>query len=68
MIRYFLFDSPNEPPEYRGGSSQFEPSEGVIGFRGSHKPKGTKWWNHMPAKLIKNNLGSDTWNRYLNFK
>lgn len=47
----------------------YESESGVIGYRGS--PRDTselKWWNHMPAHLIKERLADDQkWNTYFKF-
>ncbi|MEL6721312.1 MAG: sulfotransferase family 2 domain-containing protein [Bacteroidota bacterium] len=48
---------------------EYESDAGVIGYRGS--PRDTadlKWWNHMPAHLIKERLEDDKkWNEYFKF-
>lgn len=48
---------------------QYESEAGAIGYRGS--PKDTskiKWWNHMPASLIKERMEDDKeWNTYFKF-
>jgi hypothetical protein len=41
-------------------------NEGIIGFRGSQSGNKT-WWHHMPAALIRQQLGPETWNRYFKF-
>jgi hypothetical protein len=40
---------------------------GIIGFRGTNRPKDTPWFNHMSAKRIKAQIGDDVWNRYFKF-
>ena len=40
---------------------------GIIGFRGRTLPTGTRWWNHMPAAMIKERLGDETWAGYFKF-
>jgi len=40
---------------------------GIVGFRGMGRPEDCRYWNHMPASLIKEKLGDDTWERYFKF-
>ncbi|MCB1202758.1 MAG: sulfotransferase family 2 domain-containing protein [Verrucomicrobiae bacterium] len=40
---------------------------GIIGFRGANRPKETEWFNHMPAKRIKAQVGDEIWNSYFKF-
>lgn len=40
---------------------------GIIGYRGGARPPGCRWWNHMPAWLIRERLGEDAWAGYLKF-
>lgn len=47
--------------------SEYESPTGIIGYRGSDLPKGTKWWNHMSASEIKKIVGSDVWDSYFKF-
>ena len=47
--------------------SEYESSSGIIGFRGVVIPENTRWWNHMPADLIKRQLGQDVWDSYFKF-
>lgn len=48
---------------------EYESDAGVIGYRGSPKDTTTmKWWNHMPAALIKERLNNDQkWDNYYKF-
>lgn len=48
---------------------QYESDAGVIGYRGSPKDTASmKWWNHMPADLIKKRLAdNDKWDHYFKF-
>jgi hypothetical protein len=46
---------------------EYVSESGVVGFRGVGLPVGTRWWNHMPAALIKERLGDDLWSSYLKF-
>jgi hypothetical protein len=40
---------------------------GIVGYRGPSKPEGCRWWNHMPAAQIRDQLGEDIWTRYFKF-
>ncbi|MBF2085670.1 sulfotransferase family 2 domain-containing protein [Thermoleptolyngbya sp. C42_A2020_037] len=40
---------------------------GIVGYRGPGKPEGCRWWNHMPAAQIREQLGEDLWTRYFKF-
>ncbi|MDF1859541.1 MAG: sulfotransferase family 2 domain-containing protein [Verrucomicrobiales bacterium] len=40
---------------------------GIIGFRGSNRPKEIEWFHHMPASRIKDQIGDEIWNRYFKF-
>ncbi|MFT6050877.1 MAG: hypothetical protein ACI9B9_000516 [Halioglobus sp.] len=42
-------------------------AEGIVGFRGKHRPEDCCFWNHMPASVIKERLGDDIWYRYFKF-
>ncbi|WP_259129157.1 sulfotransferase family protein [Salinibacter ruber] len=39
---------------------------GIVGYRGDHYD-GQRWFNHMPAKWIREELGEETWNSYFKF-
>jgi Sulfotransferase family len=41
-------------------------SAGVIGYRGADHA-GCTWYNHMPARAIRDLVGPDTWNSYYKF-
>ncbi len=41
--------------------------EGIVGFRGPKPPKGCRYFNHMPATLIKERIGSEAWDKYFKF-
>lgn len=45
---------------------EYQSEIGIVGFRGKLESK-KKWYNHMPAELIKMQLGDETWNSYLKF-
>lgn len=40
---------------------------GIVGFRGKNRDPDTRWWNHMPAALIKQQVGDEVWKRYFKF-
>jgi hypothetical protein len=41
---------------------------GIVGVRGSKSEIGDSlWWNHMPAKRIKLQIGDDIWDSYFKF-
>lgn len=42
---------------------------GIIGYRGSQasRPADCKWWNHMPASLIREQIGWERWDAYFKF-
>lgn len=40
---------------------------GIVGYRGAAPPPGTRWWNHMPAALMRLQLGEQVWNDYWKF-
>jgi hypothetical protein len=39
---------------------------GIVGYRGSNWKQAT-WWNHMPAREIRDRLGPDKWESYFKF-
>jgi hypothetical protein len=39
---------------------------GIIGYRG-WTAKGNWWYNHMPADLLRERIGHETWNSYYKF-
>jgi len=47
--------------------AEYESEAGIIGFRGVDVPENASWWNHMPAVLIKKQLGERIWNSYFKF-
>lgn len=49
------------------GRSEYESSFGVIGCRGDSIPPETKWWNHMSAEKIRQQVGVDVWDSYFKF-
>jgi len=41
---------------------------GIIGYRGSPgRARSARWWNHMPAALIRERLGESIWESYFKF-
>jgi hypothetical protein len=47
---------------------EYESAAGIIGFRGKKAGVGTAyWWNHMPASLIREQLGERLWRCYFKF-
>ena len=48
------------------GTAGYESDAGIVGYRGG-QPNGKKWFNHMPAKRIKAQLGEEIWNSYFKF-
>lgn len=45
-------------------SEAIESEYGIVGARGAAVAKTNKWYNHMPARLIKKHLPEDQWNTY----
>lgn len=45
----------------------YESASGIIGFRGKTKDDSIRWWNHMPADTIREQLGDEIWNSYFKF-
>lgn len=45
---------------------QYVSNAGIVGYRGSDV-SGKQWYNHMPASLIKSQLGSELWYDYFKF-
>ncbi len=52
--------------EFSGPRAEYESESGIIGYRGSNN-NFDKWYNHMPALHIKNNIGEKIWNDYFKF-
>ncbi len=52
--------------EFSHAREEYISEAGIIGYRGvDHKEK--KWWNHMPASEIRDNIGQSLWNKYYKF-
>ena len=45
---------------------EYVSANGIIGARGVYA-KNANWWNHMPAKVIREKLGEDIWGGYFKF-
>ena len=54
-----------EYPGPTGRRLEYTSEAGIVGFRGNGT--GAKWWNHMPAALVRDYIGNDVWNSYLKF-
>lgn len=48
------------------GREETVSESGIIGQRSS-VGAGVRWWNHMPAQLIREQLGEEVWDRYFKF-
>jgi hypothetical protein len=46
---------------------EYESEAGIIGCRGFKRTANSKWWNHMPAALIREKIGEATWTNYFKF-
>ena len=44
----------------------YESPSGIIGHRGPNANT-KKWYNHMPADLVRQSIHEDTWNNYFKF-
>lgn len=45
---------------------EYVSESGIIGYRGNDA-RGARWWNHMPAARIREQLGRDAWDSYFKF-
>jgi hypothetical protein len=57
------------PQTYKGPAhlSDEQVSEyGIVGYRGNN-PKGLAWYNHMPARRVRDQIGKDIWENYFKF-
>lgn len=52
--------------EFSHSRKEYVGASGIIGYRGTN-PIGKKFYNHMPAKDIRDKLGDQTWERYFKF-
>lgn len=62
--RFCMPEGEWQPAHFR---DEYESPTGVIGFRGRRAAQGHKWYNHMPAELIRQYVGVDVWNSYFKF-
>lgn len=46
------------------GRDEYESETGIIGCRAGTIPEGCRWWNHMPASQIREQVGEAIWNDY----
>ena len=46
--------------------NEYVSDTGIIGYRGENR-KGSTWYNHMPAVVIRDLLGSEKWDEYFKF-
>jgi hypothetical protein len=46
---------------------EYSTASGIIGFRGTSPPREAMWWNHMPARMIRERLGMAAWSSYFKF-
>jgi len=49
------------------GRDLYVSESGIIGFRGSNRPKEISWYHHMSAKKIREQIGEEVWNSYFKF-
>ncbi|GGF77240.1 hypothetical protein GCM10007301_41470 [Azorhizobium oxalatiphilum] len=50
-------------------TEDIESLAGVVGYRvsGGREPPGTRWYNHMPAVAIREQVGREVWSNYFKF-
>jgi hypothetical protein len=62
------FACPRRIGSFRIGATKHVSDAGIVGYRGpkQHQLK-VRWWNHMPAALIRERLGTEVWNSYFKF-
>lgn len=53
--------------KFMNSRDQYVTEAGIIGFRGVDPPIGVSWYNHMPAKKIRELIGNKIWNNYFKF-
>ena len=64
-----LYFEPHCMPDGSGkkhGRDEHVSDAGIVGVRAA-KPTGARWYNHMSARNIRNELGSELWDRYFKF-
>ncbi|MES2684949.1 MAG: sulfotransferase family 2 domain-containing protein [Pseudomonadota bacterium] len=47
--------------------NEYDTAAGIIGQRGGQMRPEIRWWNHMPARLIRDQLGDAIWSQYTKF-
>lgn len=47
--------------------SLYETAHGIVGQRGGGNAREQRWWNHMPAATIREQLGRQRWESYFKF-
>ncbi|MGB4205293.1 MAG: sulfotransferase family 2 domain-containing protein [Bacteroidales bacterium] len=52
--------------EFSHAREEYVSEHGIIGYRGENKT-GSKFYNHMPAKQIKDLIGKELWSNYFKF-
>ena len=52
---------------YKKNNNQYKDNYGIIGSRGYNAQMGNKWYNHMNALSIRNNLGFNKFYKYIKF-
>lgn len=64
---YFeMYCMPQGEWSFAGPRAEYESEAGIIGYRGSYSDY-LKWYNHMSALEIRNNVGMEIWNKYFKF-
>jgi hypothetical protein len=60
------FCLPENTWKFSHSREEFIGDTGIIGYRGNDRDE-EKWFNHMPAKQIKEHLGNKVWSQYYKF-
>lgn len=61
------FCMPNDEWTESHARNAYVSESGIVGFRGDNMPANCRWWNHMPAALIKDRVGKEIWENYFKF-
>lgn len=61
----FCVPSGEDAPAQHGREAAVS-AAGIVGFRGADT-SGQEWYNHMPARLLRERLGSEAWDAYFKF-
>ncbi len=59
--------APGEWRPDRDAGAGYASIHGIVGFRGGKRAQDVFWWNHMPARQIRDGVGAVTWSRYFRF-